>query len=90
MPAVQWIHRAGALPAIAYLGWLSFRVMAAQGLRNIGQILLGLVVLESLLGVFNVLLDLPLLVAVLHNAVAMLLLVALVVLGFRLQREKGG
>ena len=90
LTAIHWMHRAGALPAIAYLGWLSFRVMAAEGLRNLGKAILGLVVLEALLGVANVLLGLPLLVAVLHNAVAMLLLVALVVLSFRLQRGKGG
>lgn len=90
LTAIHWMHRVGALPVIAYLGWLSFRVMATEGLRKLGQILLGLVVLESLLGVSNVRLGLPLLVAVLHNAVAMLLLIVLVVLGFRLQSAKGG
>lgn len=88
LTAIHWLHRTGALLAIAYLVWLSFRVMAVKGLRNLGKAMLGLVVLEALLGVANVLLGLPLLVAVLHNAVAMLLLIALVVLGFRLQREK--
>jgi len=88
LTAIHWLHRAGALLAIAYLVWLSFRVMAVKGLRNLGKVMLGLVVLEALLGVANVLLGLPLLAAVLHNAVAMLLLIALVVLGFRLQREK--
>jgi len=88
LTAIHWLHRAGALLAIAYLVWLSFRVMAVKGLRSLGKVTLGLVVLESLLGVANVLFGLPLLVAVLHNAVAMLLLIALVVLGFRLQREK--
>ncbi len=90
LTAIHWLHRVGALLTIAYLVWLSFRVMAAEGLRKLGKILFGLVVIESLLGVANVLLDLPLLVAVLHNAVAMLLLIALVVLGFRLQGGKGG
>ncbi len=90
LTAIHWMHRVGALPVIACLGWLSFRVMATEGLRRLGQVLLGLVVLESLLGVSNVRLGLPLLTAVLHNAVAMLLLIVLVVLGFRLQRAKGG
>jgi len=88
LTAIHWMHRAGALLVIAYLGWLSFRIMATQGLRNIGKTILGLVALQSTLGVFNVLLGLPLLVAVLHNAVAMLLLIALVVLGFRLRGMK--
>lgn len=89
LTAIHWLHRAGALLTVAYLVWLSFRVTVTEGLRNFGKVTLGLVVLEALLGVANVLLGLPLLVAVLHNAVAMLLLIALVVLGFRLPRVKG-
>lgn len=90
LTAIHWMHRVGALLTVAYLVWLSFRVMATEGLRKLGKVMLGLVVLELLLGIANVLLGLPLLVAVLHNAVAMLLLIALVVLGFRLRRKKGG
>ena len=86
LTAIQWMHRAGALLVVAYLGWLSFRIMAVQGLRNIGKVVLGLVALQFALGIANVLLGLPLLVAVLHNAVAMLLLIALVALSFRLRR----
>lgn len=89
LTAIHWMHRVGALLTVAYLVWLSFRVMATEGLRKLGKVMLGLVVLESLLGIANVLLGLPLLVAVLHNAMAMLLLIALVVLGFRLRRVKG-
>ncbi|MDP2694328.1 MAG: COX15/CtaA family protein [Gallionella sp.] len=86
LTAIHWMHRAGALLTVAYLGWLSFRIMAVQSLRNTGKAILGLIVLQFALGIANVLLGLPLLVAVLHNAVAMLLLVALVVLSFRLRR----
>ena len=85
LTAIHWLHRAGALLAIAYLCWMSFMVMTVEGLRVSGKAILGLVVLQSLLGVSNVLFGLSLLVAVLHNAVAMLLLIALVVLRFRLQ-----
>ena len=86
LTAIHWMHRAGALLTVAYLGWLSFRIMAVQGLRNTGKAILGLIVLQFALGIANVLLGLPLLVAVLHNAVAMLLLVALVALSFRLRK----
>ena len=88
LTAIHWMHRAGALLAVAYLGWLSFRIMAVQGLRNFGKTILGLIVFQFALGVVNVLFGLPLAVAVLHNAVAMLLLVALVALSFRLQKRK--
>ena len=86
LAAIHWMHRAGALLVVAYLGWLAFKIMAVQGLRNIGKVVLGLVALQFALGIANVLLGLPLLVAVLHNAVAMLLLLALVALSFRLRK----
>ena len=88
LTAIHWMHRIGALLATAYLSWLSFRIMAVKGLRNIGKAILGLVVLQFALGIANVLLGLPLLVAVLHNAVAMSLLVVLMVLCFKLQKSK--
>ena len=86
LTAIHWMHRLGALITIAYLGWLSFGAMAVRGLRNIGKAILLLVALQFALGIANVLLGLPLLVAVLHNAVAMLLLIALVALSFRLRK----
>ncbi|MBI5437839.1 MAG: COX15/CtaA family protein [Nitrosomonadales bacterium] len=88
LTAIHWMHRAGALVTVAYLGWLSFSIMVVKNLRNIGKIILGLTALQSALGVANVRLGLPLPVAVSHNAVAMLLLVALMVLSFRLQKRK--
>ena len=90
LTVIHWMHRVGALLTVAYLAWLSFKVMAVEDLRNLGKTLLGLVALEWLLGVANVLLGLPLLIAVLHNAVAILLLMALVILRFRLRMVKGG
>ena len=88
LAAIHWMHRAGALFTLLYLIWLSFRVMAVQGLRIIGKAMLGLVVFQFVLGISNVLLGLPLAGAVLHNAVAMLLLVTLVLLNYRLQKQK--
>lgn len=88
LAAIHWMHRVGALLVVAYLAWLSFRIMKAPGLSNLGKAVLGLVALQFTLGVSNVLLGVPLLVAVLHNAVAMLLLVTLVALCFRLQEGR--
>lgn len=87
LTAIHWVHRIGALLALLYLSWLSARVMAVAGLRKIGKAILGLVVLQFALGITNVLTGLPLAGAVLHNAVAMLLLAALVWLSFRLQSK---
>ncbi|MFZ2303116.1 MAG: COX15/CtaA family protein [Gallionella sp.] len=85
LTAIHWMHRLGAIIVIAYLGWLSFGVMAVKGLRNTGKIVLLLIVLQFALGIANVSLGLPLLVAVLHNATAMLLLIMLTALSFRLR-----
>lgn len=88
LTAIHWMHRAGAMLTLAYLGWLSFGVMAVQGLRKIGKAMLGLVVFQFVIGVSNVLFGFPLAGAVLHNAVAMLLLVALLLLNYRLKKQQ--
>lgn len=85
LTAIHLAHRIGALLVLLYLSWLSSRVMAVEGLRKSGKAILGLVVLQFVLGVTNVLTGLPLAGAVLHNAVAMLLLAALVLLAFRVK-----
>lgn len=90
LTAIHWMHRAGALLTFIYVGWLSVRVMAVKGLRAIGNVMLGLIVFQFVLGVSNVLLGLPLAGVVMHNAVAMLLLGTLVVLIYRLQEQKVG
>ena len=88
LTAIHWTHRAGAVITLIYLGWLCVRIMAVQGLRIIGKVLLGVVVFQFVLGVSNVLLELPLFGAVLHNAVAMLLLVTLLLLNYKLQKQE--
>lgn len=83
---IHMMHRIGALVAVLFLVWLALNLTAVQGLRNIGRLILGLAVLQLLVGVSNVLVGLPLAGVVLHNAVAMLLLAALVALSFRLKK----
>lgn len=87
LTAIHWMHRIGALLTVLYLSWLSIRLMAVEGLHRIGKAILGLVVLQVVLGVSNVLTGLSLAGAVLHNALAMLLLGAMVSLLFRLQEN---
>ena len=83
LTAIHWMHRFGALITLVYLSWLSFKVMTVHALRKTGKFIFGLIVIQFGLGLCNVLLELPLAVAVLHNAVAMLLLVTLVMLYYR-------
>ena len=85
LTAIHWLHRVGALITVVYFAWLSARIIAVPKLRKTGIAIMGLMGLQLALGIFNVLAGLPLAGAVMHNAVAMLLLVSLVLLSFKLQ-----
>ncbi len=77
--AIQMIHRIGALVVTLLLAVLLFalrRYNLKSHLRWVG----GLLSVQIALGVFNVLFSLPLSVAVLHNLVALLLMLSLVAL----------
>ena len=78
-------HRLGALIAFVYLGWLGWRALrAGEGVRTIGIVLLGLLLLQVSLGIGAVLLALPLPLVLLHNGTAALLLLSVVTLMRRL------
>ncbi|MDO8351632.1 MAG: COX15/CtaA family protein [Gallionella sp.] len=85
LTAIHWMHRVGALFAFCYLSWLSLRIMALEGMRTTGIIILVLLAFQCVIGILNVSLGLSLVGAVLHNALAMLLLVVMVILNFRAQ-----
>lgn len=88
LTAIHWMHRFGALLSTGYLSWLSLRIMNLAGMKKLGITILVLVTLQFGLGISNVLLGLPLVGAVLHNAVAMTLVVILVLLNFRLREQQ--
>lgn len=83
--AMHWAHRLGAVLAALGVGWLGLRLLARPAWRWWGAGLLGLLGLQVLLGVANVLAGLPLPVAVAHNLGAALLLSALVWLNVRIR-----
>lgn len=81
--AIHMAHRLGALIALLYVGWLAlhiFRVGSQDKLRLYALLVLLLLVEELFLGIMQVLAHLPLAVAVVHNAVAALLLLSLITL----------
>jgi cytochrome c oxidase assembly protein subunit 15 len=82
--AIQWTHRAGALLALLVVGGVAVALLRIPALRPYGVAILILLVLQIALGVANVVLRLPLVLAVAHNGGAALLLGALVVLNFAL------
>lgn len=87
LTAIQWTHRVGALITLLVLGTLSLRLFRTA-LKHYGVWLLALLLTQIGLGVANVLLRLPLPIAVLHNAVAALLLISMVVINFKLHASR--
>ncbi|MEO6169685.1 MAG: COX15/CtaA family protein [Lysobacter sp.] len=83
--AIQMAHRLMAVVVLAYLLWLSARLLRTPGLRTWASLLGLAVIAQASLGIANVKLALPLWTAVLHNAGAVLLLFVLVSLLARLR-----
>ncbi len=89
---IQMTHRFGALITGLYVSILSICLIVLKGrpvLRGIGIVMLIILLVQICLGVLNIELLLPLFIAVLHNFVAALLLLAMVTLVYAsFQSEK--
>ena len=82
--AIQWTHRIGALVTFIYIGALGLRLLRKPHLGRLASIMLALLLAQVGLGIANLLLHLPLVLAVAHNMVAALLLVTVVVLNSKI------
>lgn len=87
LTAIHWSHRLGALVTLFYIGLLALWALRAPQLRTMGAALLALLLVQAGLGIANVLLRLPLVLAAAHNAGAALLLAVLVMLNFTVFRR---
>ncbi|MBN8761015.1 MAG: heme A synthase [Thiobacillus sp. 65-69] len=83
--AIHWTHRVMALIVTLYLLMLAWRLLRTSGFTGGGALLLAALALQVGLGISNVLLSLPLGLAVAHNAGAGALLAVLVYLNFRVR-----
>lgn len=84
LTAIHWLHRVGALVTFSYLAWIAWRLYHFGVLRSLAATIGIALCAQVALGIGNVLLHLPLTIAVMHNAGAALLLSLLVALNFRL------
>lgn len=82
--AIQWAHRVGALITFIYLGLLGLRLLKEPQLKISAYMMLGLLVVQIALGIANLLLHLPLVLAVGHNMGAALLLITVVVINSKI------
>lgn len=87
LTAIHWVHRVMALIVTVYLGGVALRLFRTPGYAGIGLAICALLALQVSLGIGNVLLSLPLALAVAHNAGAALLLSSLVALNYRVRRR---
>ncbi len=81
--AIHYTHRIGALVAAGIIIYYAMQLWARSDtasrlLNTVGIVILGLLIAQISLGISNVYFKLPLLVAVAHNGVALLLLFSLV------------
>ncbi len=76
---IQWMHRVGALITTLYLVFLIIKLFAS-GWTKFALWISAVLIAQVSLGISNVLLSLPLAVAVAHNGVAVLLLMSLATL----------
>ena len=82
--AIHVAHRVGAVAVLLVAGWLAFRL----GWRPMAYVLGGVLAVQLALGIANVLLALPLAVAVLHNAGAAVLLLVVMTVNFAIRRTR--
>jgi len=88
--AIHMTHRLGALATLLYVGWLSsylIRRSRTVEIKRMGWVISGLLLIQVALGVTNVLAALPLAIAVAHNGVAGLLLLAMVQLIWKIKQK---
>lgn len=87
LTAIHWMHRVGALVAGLALLVLGIALRGLPVLRGLGNVLLAALALQIVLGIANVLLSLPLLLAAAHNGGAALLVVIMVCINYRVAQS---
>jgi cytochrome c oxidase assembly protein subunit 15 len=77
LSSIHFVHRSAAWGVLAVLVWVGWRLRQQPGLQMAGRWLLGLSALQLVTGLSNVVLDWPLLAAVLHTGGAAAMVVTL-------------
>jgi cytochrome c oxidase assembly protein subunit 15 len=88
--AIQWLHRVGALITFIYLGLLALKMLSYAQTRAVSITLLLALLIQIGLGIANLLLHLPLVLAVAHNLGAAVLVIAVVVLNSKITESRIG
>ena len=84
--AIQWVHRIGAILLLAYLLFVAYILKVNQGFNMWRNVLILVISLQFIIGIANLLLHLPIVLATLHNLGAALLVVILVGINSRITK----
>tara|TARA_B100000035_G_scaffold271363_1_gene246173 strand:- start:13624 stop:14613 length:990 start_codon:yes stop_codon:yes gene_type:complete len=84
--AIQWVHRVGAIILLVYLLFVAYILKVNQGFNMWRNVLILVISLQFIIGIANLLLHLPIVLATLHNLGAALLVVILVGINSRISK----
>ena len=84
--AIQWVHRVGAIVLLGYLLYVAYILKVNQGFNMWRNVLILVISLQFIIGIANLLLHLPIVLATLHNLGAALLVVILVGINSRITK----
>ncbi|AKO64080.1 cytochrome C oxidase subunit I [Methylophilales bacterium MBRSG12] len=85
--AIQWVHRVGAIVLLIYLLFVAYILKVNQGFNMWRNALILVITLQFIIGIANLLLHLPIVLATLHNLGAALLVVILVGINSRITKS---
>lgn len=88
LTTIQWTHRIGALITFIYISALVILLIKIQVLRKIAYLLLCLLLAQVLIGIANLVLQLPLVLAVSHNLGAALLVITITILNSKITEHQ--
>jgi heme a synthase len=88
LTAIQWTHRVGAVITLIYLGLVALNGLKYLHLKQLCVALLVVLVVQVSLGIANLVLHLPLVLAVAHNFGAAILVVIVVLLNSKITTNK--
>jgi cytochrome c oxidase assembly protein subunit 15 len=88
--AIHWTHRSFAYLVLAVLALLAWRLWSLAGLSGLARALAIVLVLQFTTGLSSVVLNWPLLLAVLHNGGAAVLVALLVAINYRMAGSGAG
>ncbi|MBT5410453.1 MAG: COX15/CtaA family protein [Nitrosomonadales bacterium] len=81
--AIQWVHRVGAIVLTVYLVSMAYFLRSYPGIRFYKNLLLVVLAIQFIIGIANLLLHLPIVLATAHNLGAALLVIILVIINSR-------